>query len=345
MSLDVSIYSSRVKSGYLDTVASGTSRPIGSAPYSSASGSGGGGTSGVVRTTGVQRVTGTKYWDASANFTYDISLGGIFIVKGTDFDVSIGGVSSAQDGSALVYNDGHWTYGTGGDSQPFDTLTVTNDASIGGDLYIDGTLKAVDIYGENTYYQNLNVSADASVGGDLYIAGTLNVDVSLSWINDVSVSGAVNGKVLTYDGTYWVPEDVSNGGISTFTNITVTDTATLSNGKVKIDTSEIRLYSGIGINCENVGSNLGGFAIISGNNLDVENGEFSNSLTLNSGANLMFQSPSGDDTYSIEIDTSIQYIGSKTTNGSWRFYVDADSSLVFERRISGTWTHKGSFSG
>ena len=32
---------------------------------------------------------------------------------------------------------------------------------------------------------------------------------------------------------------------------------------------------------------------------------------------------------------------SKNTNGAWRFYVNSDGNLVFERRESGSWVQKG----
>jgi len=38
-----------------------------------------------------------------------------------------------------------------------------------------------------------------------------------------------------------------------------------------------------------------------------------------------------------------QYMGDPQTNGSWRFYPDSNGDLVFEKRISGTWTEKGKF--
>ena len=37
------------------------------------------------------------------------------------------------------------------------------------------------------------------------------------------------------------------------------------------------------------------------------------------------------------------YMGAPTTNGSWRFYVDGSSDLVFEKRVTGTWTEGGKF--
>ena len=46
--------------------------------------------------------------------------------------------------------------------------------------------------------------------------------------------------------------------------------------------------------------------------------------------------------YGFVVETA-QYMGDPNTNGSWRFYPDSNGDLVFEKRISGTWTEKGKF--
>jgi len=144
MATDVSIYSSRTKTGYLTTVSSGTARSLGSSSFGEAATGAGGGGTGNVKTTGDQRASGEKYWDASAYFTYDVSIGQDLFVVGRNIndwddaqdvsiawlnankwidaslsrlsDVSTGGIGSAQDGSALVYVDAgaYWTYGVAG---------------------------------------------------------------------------------------------------------------------------------------------------------------------------------------------------------------------------------------
>jgi len=42
---------------------------------------------------------------------------------------------------------------------------------------------------------------------------------------------------------------------------------------------------------------------------------------------------------------NFMYLGDKNTNDSWRMYVSGGTNLVFERRIGGNWTCKGSFVG
>lgn len=38
-----------------------------------------------------------------------------------------------------------------------------------------------------------------------------------------------------------------------------------------------------------------------------------------------------------------QYMGDPNTNGSWRFYINGDGDLAFEKRISGSWVERGKF--
>ena len=35
--------------------------------------------------------------------------------------------------------------------------------------------------------------------------------------------------------------------------------------------------------------------------------------------------------------TAYSYIGASDTDGSWRFYINPDSNLAFEKRINGVW--------
>jgi len=39
-----------------------------------------------------------------------------------------------------------------------------------------------------------------------------------------------------------------------------------------------------------------------------------------------------------------QYFGDENTDGSWRFYISG-VDMIFQRRIAGTWTTKGTFTG
>ena len=271
MSYDVSIYSVRTQTGYLSTPTGGTSRSIGSSPYSTTSS--GGGATGVVRTTGVQRASGEKYWDASANFTYDVSIGqDLFVVgrnindwddaqdvsiawllndnqsqdvsiawlnanKWTDAslsrlnDVSLGGIGSAQDSSALVYQDGYWTYGTGGTQ--INALNDIGDVSVGG-VSVDQVLtwkgtywEAADVSGLSVTYAYVDgslLARDAIIAVHEASIGTMDGSIkalfageisSLNDLNDVSILSVANEDVLLYNSTdsEWKNEATSDASL------------------------------------------------------------------------------------------------------------------------------------
>jgi len=190
MSYDVSIYYSRVKTAYYDSVEGGSSVASGASPYSSATGGGGGGSvSGVVRTTGDQIASGIKIWDSSAIFNNDVSiLGGLDASSWATFgmDVSI-------KGDLYVEGD------INGGDLTLVNLHVTNDVSIDGNLYLNGNLLGftlgelndVSVSGvtlnqvlswDGTYW----VPADSSTAGSAtytYVDGSLNErDVSIAWL-------------------------------------------------------------------------------------------------------------------------------------------------------------------
>ena len=53
----------------------------------------------------------------------------------------------------------------------------------------------------------------------------------------------------------------------------------------------------------------------------------------------------GLDESAVVVEADYQYMGTPNTNGSWRFYIsqDASADMVFEKRVSGTWTEGGRF--
>lgn len=95
MSLDVSIYNLREKTGYLNTVAGGTANPIGTNSYSAATTGGSGTVSGVVYTTKDQIVQGLKVFDNSTYFNYDVSIGGNIFLRGLDISTWIDHVDAS----------------------------------------------------------------------------------------------------------------------------------------------------------------------------------------------------------------------------------------------------------
>ena len=91
----------------------------------------------------------------------------------------------------------------------------------------------------------------------------------------------------------------------------------------------------VGWNSGNVGSN---------NQITTAVGDGS----INAEPNLTFNGSELDVTGDVSISgnnivNSYQYMGDPNTDGSWRFYVNGDGDLVFEKRVSGTWTEGGKF--
>ena len=236
MATDVSIYSSRTKTGYLTTVSSGTARSLGSSSFGEAATGAGGGGTGNVKTTGDQRASGIKYWDASANFTYDISVGGVLLFRGTGFDVSIGGIGAAQDGSTLVYDQPNdvWTYGTGGTQ-----INALNDI---GDVSVAGAAVNQVLTWKGTYWEPEDVSSAGNVSYS-YVDGSLaardaSIDVLFTSQNlqDVSIAVLVVDKadkdviISNKSSNYTVSLLNSNALLDCTGTITITFPDNLDNG-------------------------------------------------------------------------------------------------------------------
>lgn len=157
MAIDVSIWTSRIKDGYLSTTGGGTMRSIGTTPYAEATASGGA-ASGVVYITMDQRIDGIKIFDSSIRFEKDVSI--------------VGKIRS------------------------YDTITNDGDVSIGGDLYVDSSLVVLGnyyLYQDVSVGKGLWVNLDSSFLADLYvgddlIVGSVNIR-DYQDVQDVSIYG------------------------------------------------------------------------------------------------------------------------------------------------------------
>jgi len=78
MSIDVSVYRVRTRTGYYNTVAGGSATPVGASPYANSLVGGAG--EGVVNIYDDQRISGQKFYDSSAFFILDVSIGGDLFV-------------------------------------------------------------------------------------------------------------------------------------------------------------------------------------------------------------------------------------------------------------------------
>ena len=147
--------------------------------------------------------------DASmgSEFIYDGGIWNIDISLGYIDDVSIGSISAAQDGSALIYNtNGYWEYGVAG---------IAGAATVD---YVDGSLAFRDaslnvLFGENDTQNAELLVHDTSIGinqalllvHDTSIGLKMNSDASLSDLSDVSTGGIVDGDLIMSASEYYIP--------------------------------------------------------------------------------------------------------------------------------------------
>ncbi len=137
-------------------------------------------------------------------------------------DISVGGIGSPQDGSALVYNsDGdYWEYGTAGSgSGGSTTLNALTDTSVG--TRTDGDL--IQWTNDTSTWDNITPVDVSSLTVDI---SSLTVDASnyfiqgVGYLGDVSVAGIglpQDGSALVWDGdtstwTYGVAGGSGGGG-------------------------------------------------------------------------------------------------------------------------------------
>lgn len=227
MSLDVSIYSFRVQSGYLSTTTSAEIIPSSVSPFSSGDT---GGTKNVVRTIGDQVAGGMKYWDASAFFAYDVSIAKDLFIGDknlmpylvTQFgyrDTSIAYESEKninQDASILLLNNwnvnqdtsirilNNWNIGQDSSISTLRTRVTNHDTSI---LLLNNWDVAQDT---SIAWLNTNKAPygiylrETSIGtGFKWVANLLEPSIvaisSLSLLTDVSLVNPSTGHVLMFD--------------------------------------------------------------------------------------------------------------------------------------------------
>lgn len=117
-------------------------------------------------------------------------------------------------------------------AQPAD---ATLDALAGLDAVAGGVYQT----GEDTFTKRSIAAADSKItvtdgdgaaGNPTIGLGTVN----LGDLNNVSVSGATSGDVLTFNGTSWVPDTVSGGGGTSFGSLSDVSFSSLLHGQVPV---------------------------------------------------------------------------------------------------------------
>jgi hypothetical protein len=229
MSLDVSVYSVRISSGYLTTVAGGTVRAIGTSPYDAAASSGTGAT-GVVRTTGDQIASGLKIWDASTIINYDLSLGydlrvgqNVYI-NGDIFGPPL--MSDASNGIGLFWNPA---------TKLLDVSIATGDVT---KAYVDGSLGLRDVSIAWLATNKVNKTLFDSSLSALTVKNT-NQDSSISGLSLTNI--VQDASIVRIDSSInQIYTDVSNNYTKRNTQFTTVTSAYVAlssdNGKV-IDAS------------------------------------------------------------------------------------------------------------
>ena len=163
-----------------------------------------------------------------------------------------------------------------------------------------------------------------------YATGGTGGANALSGLTDVSLSGVTNDDILTYSGSTWTNKPnlwiVSNSAV------------TLANENFNLILNNVEL--------EQDGGALTfiDMPVTSGAS---NNTEESYSLNIDGSSVVRVYSQSdgtgGVKNTGLVLDGDYYYAGEPTTNGSWRWFVNIDGDLEFQKLTGGTWTYKSKF--
>jgi hypothetical protein len=175
---------------------------------------------------------------------------------------------------------------------------------------------------------------DASGGRITYGDAPVIIDPSLAGLTDVSISDTSIYDTLNYDSdtSTWINEQREWYVDSSLIQIVNDDyDVQLNSINVEEDAGEVSLVD------------MGISSVPSVNTIE----SYSFDIAGNPVAKIYAKADGlGDASITgFVVEADAQYMGPPDSNGSWRFYPDTDGSLVFERRIAGTWTYKGAFAG
>ena len=168
--------------------------------------------------------------------------------------------------------------------------------------------------------------------------GSISGVTALSALTDVSIGGTIpDGSSLVYNsaGSYWTYGAGGGGGGDYWTLDGSTLSPTDSTVDVKLSSIEVDEDGGV--------VSLVDMSVTSTPAADTEE-SYSFDIDGSTVAKV-YGKADGAGTLSETgfVVETVQYMGDPNTNGSWRFYPDSNGDLVFEKRISGTWTEKGKF--
>ena len=194
-------------------------------------------------------------------------------------------------------------------------FTAIPDVSTGYVLFYDPTTDQVSYAAGSATGGSSSLSglSDVSIGGTIPDGSALIYDSSAS-IWTYGVAGGAGGNYWTLDGSTLVPTDptvdVKLGEIVINTDAGAVTLVDMDVSLATVGTEESYSFNIDGSIIAKVWSEADGGGTLQSTGFVVE---------------------------------TAQYMGDPNTNGSWRFYPDSNGDLVFEKRISGTWTEKGKF--
>jgi hypothetical protein len=192
--------------------------------------------------------------------------------------------------------------------------------------------------GKSALYSNTLGSLNTAIGHiALYnnVSGFRNVATGMYalWGNNIGCDNTANGYTSLISNSSGNKNTANGSGALYYNTIGSGNTV---NGFEALHQNNSGNYNvGIGYEAGYYQTGSSKLHIANSRNCSLIYGEFNNKRLVVSG------------TTEIVNNSGINYfyLGDKDTNNSWRMYVSGGTNLVFERRITGTWTCKGSFAG
>jgi hypothetical protein len=140
----------------------------------------------------------------------------------------------------------------------------------------------------------------------------------------------VDNDVLTFSGTTWI----NTPNIWTVTNSAVT----LTNENYNLSLTNLELEADGGV------LTLIDMQVTSGASYGTEE-SYSLNIDGNSVVRVYSESDASGGTINtgLVLDGDYYYMGNPTTNGSWRWFINLDGDMEFQKLTGGTWTYKSKF--